>query len=81
MTDAQLLGMLHYPYSLLNIMNDKIKQSTISATALQREAGSVLRRVGIEREHIKVERDGFPVAVIIPLVDYELLMQDLSYKK
>jgi prevent-host-death family protein len=59
-------------------MDDKPKQSTISATALQREAGAILRRVGIDREHIKVERDGFPVAVIVPISDYEIFKHTLS---
>jgi len=46
----------------------------ISATDLQRKSGEVLRRVAVEQAHITVERDGYPVAVVIPITDYQRLM-------
>lgn len=42
----------------------------ISATELNRRSGEVLRRVALQREHIMIERDGYPLAVIISIVDY-----------
>ena len=47
--------------------------ATISATTLQREVGAVTRRVHNNKEHIIVERGGFPVVVIIPIDDYRQL--------
>ena len=65
---------LHYPK-----MTDT-KPTTITATMLQREVGTVLRRVGQQRQHIIVKRDGFPIVVIIPIVEYELWMRQRSVK-
>ncbi len=56
-------------------MNNTPKVTTISSTTLQRAIGTVLKRVAKDREHIVVERDGFPVGVIIPIADYEFLTQ------
>lgn len=57
-------------------METQKKTNTITATQLQREAGTVLRRVGQEGQHLIVKRDGFSVAVIIPIVDYEVLKKE-----
>jgi prevent-host-death family protein len=46
---------------------------TISATTLQREVGVVTRRVYKGKEHIIVERGGFPIVAIIPIDEYEQL--------
>lgn len=43
----------------------------ISATELNRRSGEVLRRVAVQREHIMIERDGYPLAVIISIEDYK----------
>lgn len=48
--------------------------STISATSVQREVGTVIRRVAKNKEHLIIEYGGIPVAVIIPIADYERLM-------
>lgn len=52
----------------------KITVNPIPATALQREVGSVIRRVAKNKEHLIIEYDGIPVAVIVPIADYERLM-------
>jgi prevent-host-death family protein len=54
-------------------MDTKPKTGTVTATNLQREVGSVLRRVAANGEHLTIERDGFPIAVILPLPDYKRL--------
>lgn len=46
-------------------------QNTISATELNRRSGEMLKKIAIEGQHILIERDGFPLAVIIPLGDYK----------
>jgi prevent-host-death family protein len=61
-------------------MDTKTKSATITASQLQRQVGTVLRRVGQQKQHLLIERDGFPVAVIIPVVDYEIFKQILSRK-
>ena len=52
------------------------KRTVISATQLQREVGSVIRRVAVNGEHIVVERDGFPVVTIIPVALYEATIEN-----
>ena len=52
----------------------KITVNTIPASAVQREVGSVIRRVAKNKEHLIIEYDGIPVAVIVPMADYERLM-------
>ncbi len=42
----------------------------ISATELNRHSGETLKKVAIQGEHIMVERDGYPLAVIIPVQTY-----------
>jgi prevent-host-death family protein len=61
--------LLHKP------MNTLPKPPTITASSLQREVGSVLRRVANNGEHLTIERDGFPIAVIVPLNDYKRLTE------
>ncbi|MBZ0285212.1 MAG: type II toxin-antitoxin system prevent-host-death family antitoxin [Anaerolineae bacterium] len=50
------------------IMDHKL--ASINATQLQKQIGSVLRRVGVGGEHLIVVRSGFPIAVLIPYIDY-----------
>lgn len=50
--------------------------TTISATELNRWSGKILHRVHVAGEHILVERDGYPLAVIVPIVDYNARMKD-----
>jgi prevent-host-death family protein len=51
------------------------KISSIASSTLQQKIGSVLRRVAVDGEHILVERNGYPTAVIIPVNDYKMLSQ------
>ena len=48
--------------------------TTITSSTLQREIGTVLKRVAINREHLTVHSNGFPVAVILPVADYQTLI-------
>lgn len=48
----------------------------ISSTTLQRDFGGIIRRVHNNKERFLVERDGFPMIVILPVSDYESLSQD-----
>jgi prevent-host-death family protein len=57
-------------------MHKTFINTTVNATQLQRETGSVLRRVAKDQEHITVEHNGFPIAVILSLRDYATLLQD-----
>lgn len=50
--------------------------TSISSTALQRDFGGIIRRVHNNKERFLVERDGFPMIVILPVSDYESLSQD-----
>lgn len=47
------------------------KPSVIPATELNRRSGEVLRRVALHHEHILIQRDGYPLAVIIPISEYK----------
>jgi prevent-host-death family protein len=55
------------------VMNPTKPVSTVTATALQQQVGQVTRRVYKDKEHIIVERGGFPIVVIIPIDEYEQL--------
>jgi len=50
------------------------KQAIINATELHRAAGKMLKRVALQDEHLVVERDGYPVAVLLSYPEYENLM-------
>jgi PHD/YefM family antitoxin component YafN of YafNO toxin-antitoxin module len=52
-----------------------VKKSTITASELHRGAASALKRVAINQEHLVVERDGYPVAVMMPYQEYEDIMR------
>ena len=52
------------------------QQATITALDLQRQTGSVLRRVALDQEHLVIERSGYPVAVLLSYQEYEELMRE-----
>lgn len=54
-------------------MSAKRQTSSITSSTLQQKIGTVLRRVAVDGEHIIVERNGYPVAVLIPVGDYKTL--------
>jgi prevent-host-death family protein len=51
------------------------KKTIIPASELHRSAGKVLRRVALDNEHLVVERDGYPIAVLLSYPEYEALMR------
>jgi prevent-host-death family protein len=51
------------------------RQVTISASEGHRAFGKLLKRIYGSDEHLIVERDGFPVAVIMSYQEYEQLGQ------
>lgn len=50
------------------------KKVVINASELHRSAGKMLKRVALQDEHLVVERDGYPVAVLLSYPEYEELM-------
>jgi prevent-host-death family protein len=52
------------------------KQAVIPATEGHRAFGKLLKRVYGSDEHLIVERDGFPVAVLISYQEYEKLCRE-----
>ncbi len=54
------------------------RQVVISATEGHRSFGKLLRRVFRSDEHLVVERDGFPVAVLMSYDEYEKLSRQGS---
>jgi prevent-host-death family protein len=55
-------------------MLEMAKKSIINASELHRAAGKILKRVALQDEHLVVERDGYPVAVLLSYPEYEELM-------
>ena len=54
--------------------------STITATYAQNSFGEVIRRVSKDGEHLIIEKDGIPVAVVMSVQEYKLLSQErLAY--
>ena len=51
-------------------MRQRQPSITITATEAQTHFGALIRRVYRNGEHLIVERDGLPVAVIIPVGEY-----------
>jgi len=49
-------------------------QRTITATEIRRNFSAVIRRLRQRREHTVVQSGGVPVAVILPVAEYEKLM-------
>jgi prevent-host-death family protein len=49
------------------------KRVVINASELHRAAGKMLKRVALQDEHLVVERDGYPVAVLLSYPEYEEL--------
>ena len=47
----------------------------ITASELHRAAGKVLKRVALQDEHLVIERDGYPIAVLLSFPEYEELMR------
>src|SRR5574337_1252169 len=52
------------------------QKAVVKASELQRASGKVLRRVAVDKEHLVVERDGYPVAVIMSYPVYEAPMRE-----
>ena len=51
------------------------RKVTINASELHRAAGKMLKRVALQDEHLVVERDGYPVAVLLSYPEYQDLMR------
>src|SRR5438132_1232649 len=52
------------------------RQAVIKASEGHRAFGKLLKRVYRSDEHLIVERDGFPVAVLLSYQEYEKLSQE-----
>lgn len=57
-----------------------IQPQSINASQLQRASGKILRRVAVQKHHLIVKRDGYPVAAVVPYPYYETLTR-LSAQK
>ena len=49
--------------------------SSIPSSTLQQKIGVILRRVAVDGEHITIERNSYPIVVIIPVGDYKSLLE------
>ncbi len=47
----------------------------VSATELKRHSGEIIKRVAVGGEHILIDRNGYPLAVIIPVHEYNAKYQ------
>lgn len=52
------------------------KTAVIKASELQRASGKILKRAALGKEHLVVERDGYPIAVMMSYQEYEQLMRE-----
>ena len=48
---------------------------TIAATEAKNKFGQVLRKTQLEAQHFIIQRDGIPVAAVVPLQDYQRLVE------
>ena len=56
-------------------------QVPISSTNAQRQFGAVLRRVHGGEEHIVVEQNGLPLAVMMSISEYDELMKEREQRE
>ncbi len=49
-------------------------QRFISATQARRDFDAILRRLGKRREHTVIRSEGAPIAVLLPMAEYEQLV-------
>jgi PHD/YefM family antitoxin component YafN of YafNO toxin-antitoxin module len=54
------------------------RKNVIRSSELQRSVGKVLKRVAVDGESLIVERDGYPVAVMLPYHVYEQIRLKLT---
>jgi prevent-host-death family protein len=54
------------------------RKNAIRSSELQRSVGKVLKRVAVDGESLIVERDGYPVAVMLPYHVYEQIRLQLA---
>ena len=54
--------------------------AVVKASELQRASGKILKRAALGKEHLVVERDGYPVAVMLSYQEYEQLMRERALK-
>lgn len=60
----------------MNTHKNPSKQSqTVSSTDLVRNFSTIIRRVYVDKEHLVIERGGLPVAVVLPVNEYEALVK------
>ncbi|MEW6569463.1 MAG: type II toxin-antitoxin system Phd/YefM family antitoxin [Chloroflexota bacterium] len=52
------------------------KRAVVTASELRRSSGKILKRVAVAKDHLVVEREGYPVAVMMPFEEYEQLMRE-----
>ena len=52
-----------------------VKEVTITASELHRAAGKALKRVALQNESLVVERDGYPIAVLLSYPEYQEFMR------
>jgi prevent-host-death family protein len=57
-------------------MTERKARSVIKASELHRLPGEVIKRVALGNEELIVERDGYPVMVLIPYQAYQRITRD-----
>lgn len=62
----------------MNKDNTRHTPSTVSvpSTELNIHSGQVMRRVAVDREHVIIERHGFPLVVMIPFHEYQRYLEN-----
>jgi prevent-host-death family protein len=51
-----------------------LPSKTVPSSTLQREIGTVIKRIAIQGEHLTISNNGIPVAVLLPVNDYKALI-------
>ncbi len=52
---------------------------TISATYMHKKRGEILKKCFLDKTHFLIEKDGFPLAVLIPVDDYHRVFSKHSH--
>lgn len=57
------------------------KQNVIPATMLRRQLGDLLKRLYTQHAHFIIEKDGLPVAALIPIAEYRAYINTKEFRE
>jgi hypothetical protein len=60
------------------IKSERIANARIDASVMHKTPGVIMKRVALGNETLILERDGYPVMVLLPYLGYRQMLQNLA---